>query len=125
MIDEHKLLYVAGHNVVLNSTDDTSTQRFLPGSEDVEKITCIAVSPEKKWVAVCEKACNGRQAKCVIYDIHAEQKKGVLPDPDVVTTEYESSEFLAVAFSYRDENQFLVTLTGYPDFKLIFWNWKD
>ena len=43
LVDEHKILYTAGHNVVVYSTEEKN-QYFLAGSEDVEKITCIAVS---------------------------------------------------------------------------------
>ena len=69
LIDEHKLLYTAGHNVVVYSTDEKN-QYFLPGRENTEKITAIAVSRSKKYLAVCEKA---NRAVCTIYDIHKQK----------------------------------------------------
>ena len=71
MIDEHKLLYVAGHNVVVYSTDEKN-QYFLEGSENVEKITSIAVSRSNRLLAICERA---EKARCVIYDIHTQKHK--------------------------------------------------
>ena len=41
MVDEHKILYTAGHNIVVYSTEEKN-QYFLQGSENVEKITNIA-----------------------------------------------------------------------------------
>ena len=54
LIEEHKLLYTAGHNVVVYSTDEKN-QYFLPGQEGTEKITAIAVSFSKRYLAVCER----------------------------------------------------------------------
>ena len=94
MIDEHKLLYVAGHNVVVYSTDEKN-QYFLEGSENVEAITAIAVSPSKRFLAICERA---EKARCVIYDIHTQKLKQTLPDMDIECTDYESKEFLSACF---------------------------
>jgi hypothetical protein len=69
-------MYTAGHNVVVYNTEDKS-QYFLAGnhhyrfnmsigSEGTEGITCISVSPGKKYLAICEKA---DKAKCRILDI--------------------------------------------------------
>ena len=43
LIDDKKLVYVAGHNVVITKLEDRS-QTFLPGSSDAEAITAIALS---------------------------------------------------------------------------------
>ena len=84
LIDEHKLLYTAGHNIVVYSTDEKN-QYFLQGQEGTEKITTIAVSKSKKYLAVCEKA---NRAMCTIYDIHSQKKRKTLPDPDIDCTDY-------------------------------------
>jgi len=55
MVDEHKILYTAGHNIVVYSTEEKN-QYFLQGSENVEKITNITVSKSKKFLAICEKS---------------------------------------------------------------------
>ena len=86
LVDEHKLLYTAGHNVVVYSMDEKN-QYFLQGSENVEKISTIAVSKSKKYLAVCEKS---RWATCTIYDIHSQKKKKQLPDPDIDCEDYKA-----------------------------------
>ena len=85
-MNDQKLLYTAGHNVIIYSIDE-STQLMLPGSENVEKISSIAVSKSSKYVAVCEKA---NRALCTIYELDTYRKKKVLPDPDIPVTDYEA-----------------------------------
>ena len=119
LIDETKLLYTAGHNVVVYSTDEKN-QYFLQGSEGTEKITTIAISKQKKFLAICEKA---EHAMCTIYDIHSQKKKKVLPDQDIRCSDYEAKEFLSACFDPVKENRFLITLTGEPDWSLLLWDW--
>lgn len=119
LVDENKLLYTAGHNIVVYSTDEKN-QYFLQGSEGVEKISTIAVSKSKKYLAVCEK---GPWAMCTIYDIHSQKKKKQLPDPDIPCEDYKATEFLSACFAPKNESQLIVTLTGAPDWLVILWDW--
>ena len=57
-LDEQTVLYPAGHNVVIFNIEQ-KTQRFISGTEKTEGITAIAVSPNKKFVAVAERAAEG------------------------------------------------------------------
>ena len=117
-VDEHKLLYVAGHNACVYSTDEKN-QYFLEGSENVEKITAVAVSPSNRFVAICQRA---EKAKCIIYDIHTQKLKQTLPDQDIDTDDYEAKEFLSAAFPVKNEQTQMVTLTGAPDWVLLLWD---
>ena len=62
-IDDTTLVYPCGHNIVFYSTVDKS-QRFIPGIEGTEGITCINMSMSRRLLAVCETAT---QAVCSIY----------------------------------------------------------
>lgn len=53
VVDGKKLLYVAGHNVIIYNED--KTQYFIPGSEGTEGINTVAVSQSGKYLAICEK----------------------------------------------------------------------
>jgi len=44
IIEEKKLVYVAGHNVIIYNVEE-NTQFFIPGSEGTESINFITVSP--------------------------------------------------------------------------------
>jgi hypothetical protein len=39
------------------------------------------------------------------------------------TVQYQSKEFLSVCFAPKTEKHHLLTLTGEPDYMLIFWKW--
>jgi len=54
IIDDKKLLYVAGHNVIIFNPEESS-QYFIQGSEGTECINFITISPGKKFLAICEK----------------------------------------------------------------------
>jgi len=43
LLEDNKLVYTAGHNVVVYSTDDKS-QFFYSGSEETQGITAVTVS---------------------------------------------------------------------------------
>lgn len=58
VIDEGKrLLYSAGHNVVLFNPEEgeNGTQFLLAGSDDCERINFITISPTEKYLAICER----------------------------------------------------------------------
>ena len=64
-IDDSTVVYPCGHNVVFYSTSDRS-QRFIPGIEGTEGITCLNMNQSKRLLAVCETAS---QAICSIYQV--------------------------------------------------------
>lgn len=53
-----------------------------------------------------------------------QKKKKTLPEAENQVVEYESREFLSVDFSYKAEKTNLITLTGEPDYQLLFWDWS-
>ena len=47
-------MYCAGNNIVVYSTEDKS-QFFYSSSSNMQGITCMCVSPQKQFIAVCQK----------------------------------------------------------------------
>ncbi len=113
-IDDQRILYPAGHNIVIFNVDDKN-QQYIQGVEGSEGISALTVSPGRKYLAVCEKA---DRALCIVYDLSTLKRKKVLTSVD-----YSSKEFISVAFSTQNEKSLLVTLTGEPDWMLILWMW--
>lgn len=70
-VDETTVLFPAGHNVVLYNTEQ-KVQKFIPGTIDTSGITCLAISPNKKYVAIAERA---EKAMITIYDIHTLKRR--------------------------------------------------
>ena len=80
IVEEKKLLYVAGHNVIEYNTDEKS-QLFIPGSEGTEGINAITVSPpDNKYLAICERGVE--RAQCMIYDLMARKQKKIIPEAE-------------------------------------------
>ena len=53
--DDNTLVYPAGRNVIVYQTEQKN-QRFISGTADTDGITALAVSANKKYVAVAERA---------------------------------------------------------------------
>jgi len=53
-VDETTIVYPAGHNVVFGSLDQKA-QRIISGTPDTDGITAMALTPNKKQVAVAER----------------------------------------------------------------------
>ncbi len=65
-LDNQRFIYPCGHNVIIYNQED-KTQKFIPGIEGSYGISALALSPSRRFLAVCEKA---KQALCIIYDLH-------------------------------------------------------
>lgn len=114
LLEDHRVVYTAGHNVVVYNTEDKS-QYFYAGSEGTQGITAISLSPQKGYIAICEK---GEKAQCSIFDTQTSRRRKTLTASDL-----ESTEFISVAFSPSNEKSHLITLSGEPDYTLMFWKW--
>ncbi|CAJ1350252.1 unnamed protein product [Effrenium voratum] len=113
--DDAHLLYPAGHNTILYHADHKTQMRVFPGSEGSEGITSLALSPNCKFLAVCEKFQE--RAVCYVYDVTTgKRRRGQLSYADC-----DAREYVCAAFSA--ENKFLITQGGPPDWTLILWSW--
>lgn len=103
-VDEQQAVYVAGSTLVVYSAD-VAQQRFAHGGP----VGCIAVSPNKRFVAVGEKTSN-----VVIYDLTTLRRKKVLSS--------EEREFVSIAFSL--DSKLIATIGAAPEFTLNLWSWE-
>ena len=118
MIEEKKFIYIAGHNIVVHNLDDPLNQQFIPGSDWMDGINRIAVSPGEpvKFVAMCER---GKRAQVTILEDL--RKKRIIPDPHLSHEFVTAKQFLSCAFSPKNIAQHLITFSD--DMRLIFWQW--
>jgi hypothetical protein len=111
-IDEHRVIYPAGHSIVVFNTEDR-TQSFLPGLEGSFGISTFELSLSRRYLAVAEKA---ERAIATIYDLHTMKRKKTLTSTDCM-----SNEFVSMSFLPEQESKFMITLSGEPDWMLIYW----
>jgi cilia- and flagella-associated protein 57 len=76
-IDEQNLAYPAGANLILYNTEAKS-QRFIPVTDKCEGITALAITSNKRYVAVAER---GEKPVIVVYDLHTLRRRKVLTAP--------------------------------------------
>lgn len=121
--DDNTLIFVSGNNVVIQKMDmkdgrcQAASQTYIPGIEGSEGITTLALSPCKKFLAVCEKAVH---AICCIYCPITLKRKRVLTSND-----YRAREFVAAAFSNTRAmdytTHYLCTVTDEPEYSVKLW----
>lgn len=112
-LDEQTIIYPSGSNCILFNIDQKS-QRFIPGTDKSAGMTALAVSPNRRYVAIAEK---GEKATITIYDLNTLRKKKVLSSAEV-----QSTEFVSLAFS--PDSKYLVSQGGRPDWTLLYWTWE-
>jgi len=93
---------------------DDKSQKYISGIEGSEGITAMALSPAKKWLAVCERS---DRAICCVYDTGTLKRKKIL-----TSSECQAKEFVSVNFAPSNEKSMLVTLTSEP-YQIIIWTW--
>ena len=121
MHEEKKLVYIAGHNIIVYDMDE-GTQQFIPGSANADEINHITLSPSGRFIAYCERA--EPRAQVTVYEIAQRKKRKTLPEPEMDNLQFKCNEFLGSAFSPTNEKQHLVTLSGEGDWCVILWQWE-
>ena len=127
-LDHSTVCYPCGHNIVFYSIEDKS-QKFIPCIEGSEGITAMALSSNKKQLAVCESATK---AICAVYNVGKmmetfREKKSANSVIDQATikkrkllcsTDYGAKAFISCDFSSANE-KLLVTLGD--DCRIVVW----
>jgi len=130
-LDNQMVCYPCGHNIVIYSME-SKQQKFIPGIEGSEGITAMALSHNRKHLAVCEMA---KSAVVSVYNIskmleffrdkktnekvvidHANIKKKRM----LCSSDYSAKSFISVDFSQQNEKM-LVTLGD--DGRIVVWQW--
>lgn len=112
-LDEQTIVFPSGSNCILYNIDQKS-QRFIPGTDKSPGMTAMAVSPNRRYVAIAEK---GEKAMITVYDLHTLRKRKVLVNADC-----QASEFVSLAFS--PDSKYLISQGGKPDWTLFYWTWE-
>ncbi|XP_075995968.1 cilia- and flagella-associated protein 57 [Genypterus blacodes] len=114
-IDEQTVIFPCGNNCVCYNTVQRS-QRFIPGTEKSRSMDALAISANRRYLAVSER---GEKATVTVYDLQHEQgrKRKVLS-----TGNLPAQEFVCMAFS--PDSKYLIGQAGGPDWTLIFWLWE-
>uniref|UniRef100_H2ZKC6 Cilia- and flagella-associated protein 57 n=1 Tax=Ciona savignyi TaxID=51511 RepID=H2ZKC6_CIOSA len=114
-LEEQTIVFPSGNQVVRFNIDQKQ-QRFIPGSDKSQGMTAIALSPNRRYVAIAEK---GEKPTVTIYDMLHDQskKRKTLSAPELQT-----SEFVSLAFS--PDSKYLIAQGSRPEWMLVYWAWE-
>ncbi|XP_065124868.1 cilia- and flagella-associated protein 57 [Paramisgurnus dabryanus] len=114
-LDEQTIIFPCGNNCVRYNIDQ-KCQRFIPGTEMSQGMKALAISTNRRYLAVSE--C-GEKATITVYDLQHEQgrKRKVLSGGDIPV-----DEFVCMAFS--PDSKYLIGQAGGPDWTLFLWMWE-
>ncbi|XP_057334478.1 cilia- and flagella-associated protein 57-like [Microplitis mediator] len=113
-ITDNDILYPVGNALAIHNFNQ-HRQRLLHLS-DKHHINIIAITPNKKYVALCE---AGDKPTISIYDLNQLKRKKSLVIP------YDCpgvTKFSCVSFSY--DNRYLAAITGEPDSTMLYYLWE-
>ncbi|RKP19770.1 WD40 repeat-like protein [Rozella allomycis CSF55] len=114
-VDEQNIIYPSGSNVIIYHIEQ-KTQKILIISDHAIEITCLALSGNKRFLAVAELSTVMGQATISVLDMTTMRKRRVLNVMDMNTP------FTNVVFSH--DNKFILASTGEPDWCIFYWSWE-
>ncbi|ESL10759.1 hypothetical protein TRSC58_01502 [Trypanosoma rangeli SC58] len=112
-VEEGTLLYPVGKTVAVHNLN-TNTQRFFETTVHSSGLTALAVSANKKFIAIAE---GGMLPQIQIIDSVPRKRRKTLSVQDLG-----SDRFVAMDFSV--DGRHLATQGGGPQWKLFYWNWE-
>lgn len=112
-LDEQTVVYPAGCTLVIYNSANHE-QRFISGTEGCRGFSAMAVSPNRRYVAVAEI----RDTPSIsVFDLHTLKRRKTLSH-----VESQCTEFVSLAFS--PDSKYLVSVGGAPDWNLLYWSWE-
>ncbi|XP_075770714.1 cilia- and flagella-associated protein 57 isoform X3 [Pelodiscus sinensis] len=114
--DEQIIIYPSG-NSCLKYHLEQRWQKFIPGSEKSQGMLALAMSPNRRYLAISE--IVQEKPTITIYELPSVpcKKRKVLSVFD-----FPVQEFISLAFS--PDSKYLVAQTGPPESNLAYWMWE-
>jgi 6-phosphogluconolactonase (cycloisomerase 2 family) len=126
-LDDNQVVYPAGHNIVIYHIED-KTQKAFPCIEGTEGITAMAISKNRRTLAVAEK--SDKTPICTIYRVDDDRSGNEERKTDAKTlrkrkiicsteiTKHKS--FVSMAFCPKND-KLLATLSSEPEQSIYIW----
>ncbi|XP_059741156.1 cilia- and flagella-associated protein 57 isoform X4 [Bos taurus] len=114
--DEQIIMFPSGNHCVKYNVDQ-KWQKFIPGSDKSQGTLALAISPNRRYLAVSETVQD--KPVITIYELSAIpcRKRKILNNFD-----FPVQKFICMAFS--PDSKYLLTQTSPPESNLVYWLWE-
>ncbi|XP_011972224.2 cilia- and flagella-associated protein 57 isoform X2 [Ovis aries] len=114
--DEQIIIFPSGNHCVKYNVDQ-KWQKFIPGSDKSQGMLALAISPNRRYLAVSETVQD--KPVITIYELSAIpcRKRKILNSFD-----FPVQKFICMAFS--PDSKYLLTQTSPPESNLVYWLWE-
>ncbi|XP_061268242.1 cilia- and flagella-associated protein 57 isoform X4 [Bos javanicus] len=114
--DEQIIMFPSGNHCVKYNVDQ-KWQKFIPGSDKSQGMLALAISPNRRYLAVSETVQD--KPVITIYELSAIpcRKRKILNNFD-----FPVQKFICMAFS--PDSKYLLTQTSPPESNLVYWLWE-
>ncbi|XP_070224411.1 cilia- and flagella-associated protein 57 isoform X3 [Bos mutus] len=114
--DEQIIIFPSGNHCVKYNVDQ-KWQKFIPGSDKSQGMLALAISPNRRYLAVSETVQD--KPVITIYELSAIpcRKRKILNNFD-----FPVQKFICMAFS--PDSKYLLTQTSPPESNLVYWLWE-
>ena len=116
------VIYPCGRHIGIRNVG-TNDMKFIKQAEHLKEITAMALSPNRRFLAVCERHWNTPRAQSAfisLYDLKSSDGKLLKAHIDVSETEPSSQKLIkSVAFSHDSKN--IAVVYDGPERKAIVW----
>ncbi len=127
-LDDNQVVYPSGHNIVIYHLEEKTTQKAYPCIDGTEGITSMAITHNRKTLAVAEK--SDKTPIITVYKVEDERSgseerktdaKILKKKKTICSTEIKSHKsFVSMSFCPKNE-KLLVTLSSEPDQYVYIW----
>eukprot|EP00658_Telonema_sp_P-2_P026662 TRINITY_DN20788_c0_g1_i2.p1 TRINITY_DN20788_c0_g1~~TRINITY_DN20788_c0_g1_i2.p1 ORF type:complete len:447 (-),score=119.84 TRINITY_DN20788_c0_g1_i2:5-1345(-) len=96
---------------------EQNLQRFLPAGESLNEITCMALAPSLKAVALADKVGPDDPCGIAVFDMATFKRRRHFTSNEMLSHQY-------IALSFSADSKHLLALGGAPDYMLSLWQWE-
>ena len=102
----------------------TNEMKFIRQNESIREITAMALSPNKKFLAVCEKHKSDLSAYITFYDMKSHLYKNVKNHINVCDSQPNSQKHIR-SICFSSDSKYIAILLDAPDCRAVAWDWYN
>ncbi|XP_069083885.1 cilia- and flagella-associated protein 57 [Pleurodeles waltl] len=114
--DEQTIVFPSGNNCIKYNIDQ-KWQRFITGSEKSQGMQALAISPNRRYLAISERVLD--KPTITIYELASVPSKR---RKQLTMSDFPVHDFVSMAFS--PDTKYLAVQCGEPDWNIIYWMWE-